>query len=114
MTARSRMTHRARTVRDVAGGEDPHGQATTSEDEINEALPCYVQPRMERLVLDGDKIAAIANYYMILPIGSDLKERDRVTRVANRRDDTLFSNRMRVLTIVRRENHLEAALEEVA
>ena len=51
---------------------------------------------------------------MMAPLGSDLQEQDRVTRIYDRRGQTLKSETMRVLTMIRRESHLELALEEVA
>ena len=114
MTARSFMTHRCDTERAVESAQlDPSGHPVTELRDINTALPCYWQVRTERLILDGGKAAAIAMHNMLTPLGSDLQEQDRVTRIYDRRDQTLKSETMRVLTMIRREDHLELALEEV-
>ena len=114
MSTRSFMTHRCDTERAVESAQcDPSGHPVTEIRDINTALPCYWQVRTERLILDGGKAAAIAMHNM-LPLGSDLQEQDRVTRIYDRRDQTLKSETMRVLTMIRRESHLELALEEVA
>ena len=114
MSARSFMTHRCDTERDVESAQrDPYNHPVIELRDINTALPCYWQVRTERLILDGDKAAAIAMHNMLTPLGSDLQEQDRVTRIYDRRDQTLKSETMRVLTMIRREDHLELALEEV-
>ena len=108
------MTHRCDTERDVESAQpDPYGHPVTELRDINTALPCYWQVRTERLILDGGKAAAIAMHNMLTPLGSDLQEQDRVTRIYDRRDQTLKAETMRVLTMIRREDHLELALEEV-
>ena len=108
------MSHRCDTERDVESAQrDPYNQPITELRDINTALPCYWQVRTERLILDGDKAAAIAMHNMLTPLGSDLQEQDKVTRIYDRRDQTLKSETMRVLTMIRREDHLELALEEV-
>ena len=114
MTARSFMTHRCDTERDVISDRrNDYNQPITELRDINTALPCYWQVRTERLILDGDKAAAIAMHNLLTPLGSDLQEQDRVTRIYDRRDQTLKSETMRVLTMIRREDHLELALDEV-
>ena len=115
MSARSFMTHRCDTERAVESAQlDPSGHPVTEIRDINTALPCYWQVRTERLILDGGKAAAIAMHNMLTPLGSDLQEQDRITHIYDRRGQTLKSETMRVLTMIRRESHLELALEEVA
>ena len=59
MSARSFMTHRCDTERDVESAQsDPSGHPVTELRDINTALPCYWQVRTERLILDGGKAAA--------------------------------------------------------
>ena len=108
------MTHRCDTERDVISDrQNAYNQPVTELRDINTALPCYWQVRTERLILDGDKAAAIAMHNMMAPLGSDLQEQDRVTRIYDRRDQTLKSETMRILTMIQREDHLELALDEV-
>ena len=108
------MTQRCDTERDVISDRlNAYNQPITELRDINTALPCYWQVRTERLILDGDKAAAIAMHNIMAPLGSDLQEQDRVTRIYDRRDQTLKSETMRVLTMIQREDHLELALEEV-
>ena len=108
------MSHRCDTERDVISDRrNDYNQPITELRDINTALPCYWQVRTERLILDGGKAAAIAMHNMMAPLGSDLQEQDRVTRIYDRRDRTLKSETMRVLTMIQREDHLELALEEV-
>ena len=78
MGARSFMTHRCDTERDVESAQpDPSGHPFTELRDINTALPCYWQVRTERLILDGGKAAAIAMHNMMAPLSSDLQEQDQ-------------------------------------
>lgn len=109
------MRHRCNTERNaVSDTRDAFNQPVTELRDINTDLPCYWQVRTEQLVLDGDKVATVALHRMLAPIGSNLREQDRVTSIHDRLGRTLNGNTMRILTMIRREDHLELALEEVA
>lgn len=112
MSIRSKMVHRAAVERDVGTSTDSLNQLSPDRQQINAALPCYVQTKMERIIADGNKFMALATYTMWAPLDADLKEEDVITRVVNRRGQEIFGNRLRVKPVVRRETHLEAVLEE--
>ena len=61
---------------------------------------------------DGDKMVAVATHTMLLPLGADIHENDRVTSVRDREGKTLKDTKLRVMAVVRRESHLETMLEE--
>ena len=106
------MKHRATVERDRGTEPDPLGGRIPSWQQVHKDLACYVQARMERTVADGDKLVAIADYLFLAPLGADLEEEDIVTRVVNRRGKELVAQRLRVIGLVSREDHQEAALEE--
>ena len=113
MVARGRMTHRCWTERQSnTGARDPFGQPVTETTHPLSGQSCYWQARNDTFVADGDKLAAIANHMMIFPLDTDVRENDVVTAVKDRRGRSLKSNRLRVIGVVRREDHVAAVLEE--
>ena len=113
MGARSRMTMRCSTERDVAGAQvDPFNQPITTATAVLSDHPCYWQSKAERFVNDGDKLAAIASHLLLVPLETDLDEQDRVTAVKTRRGKSLKSTKLRVIALVQREDHIEAMCEE--
>ena len=113
MGARARMTMRCATERDTASADDdPYGAPVTTLTQPLTSAPCYWQSRAERFVADGDKMVAVATHTMLLPLGADIHENDRVTSVRDREGKTLKDTKLRVMAVVRRESHLETMLEE--
>ena len=107
------MTMRCSTERDVASAQvDSFNQPVTTETAVLSDHPCYWQSKAERFVSDGDKLTAVASHMVLVPLESDFKEQDRVTWVKNRRGKFLKSTKLRVIAVVRREDHLEAMCEE--
>lgn len=125
MPARDRMTMRAVVHRqavattDFTAGTDPfgvpidpYGVPTTEAQLLHSAMPCYVQPTIERTIADGEKVLAVATYLMLAPLGTDLTQEDRITEVSNGANRNLFGRPLRITALVRRETHLEGSLEE--
>ena len=110
------MTMRCATERDTASADtDPYGAPVTTVTTLTQPLtsaPCYWQSRAERFVADGDKVVAVATHMLLLPLGADIRENDRVTSVRDREGKTLKDTKLRVMAVVRREDHLETMLEE--
>ena len=115
MSARSKMSHRVTTERDTAGTQrDAFNQPVTHLTSPLSKHPCYWQVRTEQFAADGDKLTAIASHLMLLPLKTDIQEQDRVTSVAERRGKSLKDTKLRVVAVVRREDHIQAMLEEYA
>lgn len=139
MSVRSRMKHRAAVQRQASTGEDPFGGPTLSTDEVYGGAPdvlhwgnaplawgnsqlewgggtdtllhCYLQPRIERTSARDGTFFATATFLLLAPIGADLQKEDRIPEVTNRRGIVLNEDGLRVVVLLRRENHLEALLE---
>lgn len=109
------MTHRCSTQRDEPGTErDGFNHPITAPVDVLSDQPCYWQSSAERFVADGDKVATVAKHLLLLPLDADIKELDLVTSIKDRRGRSLKSSKLRVLTVIRRETHLEAMPEEYA
>ena len=115
MTARARMTMRATVQRDSATGSDGWGQPNAVSWAAHlPSLACWYWTKDEREVIDGVKTAILANHTMMVPLGTDITEDDRVTAIKDRLAGNLISNAMRVHAVFRRRTYLHVALEEVA
>ena len=113
MAVRSLMRHRCVTARRVSSGRrDGANHPVNSETPVLSHQPCYWQASREQFVANGEKMVGITSHLLLLPLGSDIHEQDWVTSVKSRRGKPLVTNRLRVLTVVPREDHLEAMLEE--
>ena len=94
------------------GVADPYGAPQTTLHEAGfTSFPCFVQPRMERTITGDGKIITVTTATLWAPLDADLNTEDVVTEVANRAGRTIDTSRRRVVGIIRRETHLEAALE---
>ena len=106
---------RASTERDDPnGGTDPFGQPTTSLTFPLTDQPCYQQARTENFVADGEKLVAVARHFILFPLETDVREQDRTVSITDRRGTVLKDTKLRVVSVVKRENHLEAQAEEYA
>ena len=113
MPARSRMTMRCRSHRNVdSGDKDGINQPITDFKPILTSLPCYWQVRNETFIADGDKLVAKAVHRMILPLGSDVEEQDVISDIRNRRGRTIKEGQLHIKSVLQREDHLAAVLEE--
>ena len=109
------MTMRASTSREVPTGvEDAFGQPVTAPQVLLASHPCRWQVRTERFIADGEKVVALAQHFILFPLGTDVKELDTVTAITDRRGRSLKDTRLRVVVVIRREDHSETAVEEYA
>ena len=110
--ARRRMTMRANTERDVpTGAEDTFGQAVTTLTPVLTRHPCYWQAQTERFIADGSKVVALGTHFALMPLGTDVEEQDRFTEVTDRRGRPKNPDKLRVIAVVPREDHVEVSME---
>ena len=106
---------RCSTERGVPTGErDSFNQIVTEPTVILTNHPCYWQVRSETFVADGEKLVAVGLHRMMLPKGTDITEQDIVTAVLDRQSRYIKENRLRVTSVIQREDHMAAVLEEYA
>ena len=139
MPIRSRMTHRAIVERDLGTALDPYGARVPSiapiyggaalglnwgthplhwgahrlewGSTLSSALPCYVQPKMERTVTSEGKFIAVTMLRIWAPKDADLQNEDTVIEVADLRGSVIYEGKLRVTALVKRETHLDGMLE---
>jgi len=115
MTARSRMTMRATVQRNVPAGTDGFGGPGAAVWGAHIAsLACWAYTGREREIIDGDKTVVLADHKMMVPLGTDITEDDRVTAIKDRLAVDIIGNTMRIHSVIRRTDHIQVSLEEVA
>lgn len=114
MTARSRMTYRALVERIDKPNTDPWGGGAPSWSTHYAALPCYPWSRVKREAVDADRSAVVEDLRMIVPVGTDITEADRVNGITDRLGATHLPGLYNVRAVQVRATHKEVALEAVA
>jgi hypothetical protein len=109
------MTMRATVQRNTPAGTDGFGGPGAAVWANNLASQrCWSWAEKEREVIDGTKSVLLADHKMIVPLGTDITEDDRVTAIQDRLGANIIANTMRIHSVLRRANHLVCTLEEVA
>lgn len=117
-TIRRRMTHRAAIYR-TTETKDAWGAPKKGTPEVHIASqPCYwYQPFLRSYGAgeqQGQRNVNIYTYQLMVPLGTDITERDQVQGVVDRRGTALTSATMEVIQVARHKTHLILTLEEVS
>ena len=110
------MTMRATVERDGATGTDGFGMpnaASWASHIASQACFLYISRKGEREIIDGTKTVVLASQKVLMPLGTDITENDRITSVKDRIGTVLAANTMRINSVVRRHNHIELSVTEV-
>ena len=114
MTARSRMTMRCTVHRDFNTIVDRYGGPAGPQFGAHLAsLACYAWATREREIVDGEKVAVVADWRMIVPKGTDITEDDKLVSIQDRLGVSISASDFRIKSVIRRAGHLELVLEEV-
>ena len=109
------MTHRCDTERDnPETARDPFNRPISTVSAQLADHPCYWQAQRGEFVADGQKLTEITQHFLLMPLSSDVLTQDIITRVVDRRGRVKIGQRLRVMNVVPREDHLECRLEEYA
>lgn len=111
------MTMRAVLERNTATARDPYGGPVAPTWAPLATVPCRVwhDARPVALVADGDKTARVQPLLCALPLGTDVRETDRVARIQDRLGRLLHDGPLRIVSALRRRTgYLEAQLERAS
>ena len=118
MTARQHMTQRAEVERDQVDPEldvDDGGQPLPAEWEtLHEALPCRLYSSAGQELTTEARLAVVEDIRLMVPVGSDVTERDRVVRIADRLDNTVLDRTLNIRSVLLKRDHLELLLTGVS
>lgn len=112
------MTHRALLQRDIQTTTNPHGhKGPPSWATHVAALPCFLYVaavgRSGREAVAAERTAAVRSYALLVPLDTDVTERDRVNGVTRRDGEVILSGVMNIRAVTRHEGHIELELEAV-
>ncbi len=111
MSAAGNMTMRAKLERNVDLGKDGYGQDEKPNFQPLLTLPCRVWSKLRREVVDGDKTVMVEDIRGKFESGADIREKDQISAVVDRRGAVLFDGPLDIVAIVRRTRHQAVSLE---
>jgi hypothetical protein len=109
------MRHRCSTLRDH-GGSDTHGGELAHSWQSNlTGVPCYAFYRTGMLQQAAAQVEAIETITLLLPVGTNVLDSDRIGDVTDKAGTVLFAGPMVIQgPVARRANHLELTLRQVS
>lgn len=107
---RSRMIHRTTIQRDSAGFDDTIGvkEVPTWADHLTDQ-PCFFYTSTGREIIQ-DRAVVISNLHMLLPLGADVTEKDRIDGVEDRQGVPIYSGFFQIRSVLPHQHHLELDL----
>lgn len=109
------MTQRATIERDMAAGTDDWGNPLEPVWSTHlTGVPCRTWFTTGREVSGPEKTAVVEDRRLIVPLGTDVTEADRVAQIADRQGTVLHSGPIAIEKVGRREDHLDLMLEGVS
>ena len=115
VSSRANLTHRCDIERGSNAGVDSGGWENTPNWASHLAnVPCRAwQPAGREVILEHDSIVIDDEIRLILPLGTDVTEQDRV-RAVSYRGATIYSGPLQIRAILTRKDHLSLILVKAA
>lgn len=115
MSIRQRMVHRATIERDGNLVADAYGQpdAPVWYAHVTGQACYFWEPSAQRGEIAGERNADIYAHRLLLPLGVDITEEDRINGVRDRRGQMITAAVFNITQIVRKPDHLLLVLEVV-
>lgn len=115
MSARASMVHRCRLERDAAhatpDGYGLPGQAAWQL--LASDVPCFLWSTAERELIGAERSEVIEDLRLLLPLATDVTERDRVGGVKDRLGRWVREGVMGITAVLSKHDHLELVLTGV-
>ena len=115
MSARAMMSMRCTIERDAAHGT-PDGYGLPGDPNwkpLAVLLPCWLWSTAERELIGAEKSEVIEDLRMLVPLGTDVTERDRVSGVTDRLGHPIRQGAMGITAVMSKHDHLELVLTGV-
>lgn len=108
------MVHRARFERSSTGRDGYGNELPKTWTAHLAAQPCYYwQPSVGRAEFEGERNYRAYGHQMVVPLGTDVRESDRVNGIVDRRGNCVSADLFGIIAIVRKPDHLLLSLETV-
>lgn len=105
------MTMRTTIQRLTPTGSDDWGQPTGGAwAVVSAALPCFVWSTAERETMTDGRVAVFEDLRAIVPEGTDVTERDRLSGVTDRAGVTVLAGLFDIEAVIHRKDHLALVL----
>lgn len=107
------MTHRCTIERDQAGADGWGGTATPDWQEHLADVPCRTAgPNVGREAVTDERTVVVVDQRLLVPLGTDVTERDRLGDVTSR-GTVILPGPVGIEAVLRRSTHLELVLTEL-
>ena len=115
MSTRQRMVHRTTIERNGNLAPDAYGQpdAPAWYPHITGQSCYFWEPSSQRGEQMNERNADIYSHRLLLPLGTDITEEDRINGVTDRHGATISDGVFDIKQIVRKPDHLRLVLEAV-
>ncbi len=109
------MIHRCSLERDSAHATpDGYGLPGEADWQLLAAdLPCFLWSTAERELISSDKSEVIEDLRLLMPLATDVTERDRVSGVTDRLGNPIREGAMGITAVMAKHDHLELVLTGV-
>jgi hypothetical protein len=113
VSSRVGLTQRCTIERDQAAVDDGWGQPGPPDWQPHvEDVPCRAWVEAGREPVDRERTATLIDRRIMVPVDTDVTERDRVAQVTER-GDVVLDGPMGIEAVLRRRDHLELVVERV-
>lgn len=99
--------------RDSAVADEWGGAATPDWETHAGGVPCRMLAQAGREAVTSDRTAVVADFRMLVPLGTDVTARDRIVDVVER-ETLIYTGPFDVEVVLRRPDHLELVLTGVS
>lgn len=109
------MIHRCTLERDAAHGT-PDGYGLPGEAAwqlLRAAVPCFLWSTAERELISTERSEVIEDLRLLLPLATDVTERDRINGVKDRLGRWIRQGAMGITAVLAKHDHLELTLTGV-
>jgi hypothetical protein len=102
------MHHRCRIERDAAWGTEtaPGYWAEAAWHTLAAQVPCYFWADVSQgEVLTAERLVLVRGYRLIIPVGIEVQERDRIRDIQTRNRKPLYRGTLAIAQIIARASH---------
>lgn len=110
----SRMIHRAAIERNTGTLTDDYGHPAPPTWTALNTVKCFANSRAKREVVDGDKIVTVEDLRLMVPLGTDVTEKDRVSNITDAKGTTIIPGPLDVEAVQWKQAYLDVLLEKRA
>jgi hypothetical protein len=121
MSTRNVMTHRCDIQRNSSHGGTPDGWGNEQPEVWSDSIidqPCYFwfgsNEGAAVTVMDGQKAVLVQSIKMVVPLGTNVTEDDRVENVRHRHGAEIMQGPLRIDSVMQRADHVQLALTRVS